>query len=112
LLLSSLSADDIENQLSDTEVDTATALVNPPELEIAFDLNSQQAIVDITEQFESQNSINDSQASVRSSAGHRRLPEIKSVASSQKKCCVCQNPQGRYRIPKRALTQVNLNCRC
>ncbi|XP_035705029.1 uncharacterized protein LOC118434818 [Folsomia candida] len=66
---------------------------------------------------------NDSQASALSSQAHgscisqismsssmstksRRLPTIDSVGSTQKRCFICNNPSGRKRIPKSAITQV------
>jgi hypothetical protein len=52
---------------------------------------------------ESQNSM---VSTASTSSKSRRLPNILSVASSQKACFLCKNSSGRKRIPKAALSQV------
>jgi hypothetical protein len=67
------------------------------EINISIQPNNNMQILD-----DSQNSM----SSTVSSARTRRLPNIMSVASSQKACFLCKNKDGRKRIPKVALSQV------
>lgn len=73
---------------------------------VDMDHHSENQILQSSIQVVNDDSQNSTLSTTSNSSKSRRLPNILSVASSQKACFLCKDTTGRRRIPKEALAQV------